>query len=120
MNRLPSRTRQGRRDIIVIILLVVPLVAIGYYLAAIEVAVDPPPDPADAATPTVTSTPRPTAIDPPLADGSSSPAATPATPVASPVAARATTDARASFTSPVADGADPPWVGSLRETAARS
>lgn len=57
MSRLPSRTRQGRRDIIAIVLLVVPLVALGYYLAVIEVAVDPPPDPAGGSTPTVVTTP---------------------------------------------------------------
>jgi len=59
MNRLQSRQRQGRRELIAIILLVVPLVAIGYYLAAIEVAVDPPPEPVADSTPAVTSTPTP-------------------------------------------------------------
>lgn len=57
MNRLQTRQRQGRRELIAIILLVVPLVAIGYYLAAIEVAVDPPPDPVADSTPTVVRTP---------------------------------------------------------------
>ncbi len=59
MNRLQTRQRQGRRELIAVILLVVPLVAIGYYLAAIEVAVDPPPDPVADSTPAVTSTPTP-------------------------------------------------------------
>lgn len=71
MRRLSSRPRQGRRDIVAIVLLVVPLVALGYYLAAIEVAVDPPPDPAGGATPTVVTTPVASPNDAPV---------TPATP----------------------------------------
>lgn len=57
MNRSIQPRSRGRRDIIAIILLVVPLVALGYYLAAIEVAVDPPPDPVSGSTPTVVTTP---------------------------------------------------------------
>lgn len=89
MNRLPSPT-QGRRDIIAIVLLVVPLIAIGYYLAVIEVAVDPPPDPADTSTPTIVSTTRADTIEPSVPSGSSSPETIPATPGAGP-AARSTT-----------------------------
>lgn len=59
MNRLQTRQRQGRRELIAVILLVVPLIAIGYYLAAIGVAVDPPPDPVADSTPAMTSTPTP-------------------------------------------------------------
>lgn len=57
MNRPVQPRSRGRRDIIAIILLVLPLVALGYYLAAIEVAVDPPPDPVGESTPTVVATP---------------------------------------------------------------
>lgn len=80
MNRLPSRTRQGRRDIIAIVLLVVPLVALGYYLAVIEVAVDPPPDPAGGSTPTVVTTPVSASGDVPATPATPSPGDAAATP----------------------------------------
>lgn len=80
MNRsIPPRSR-GRRDIIALILLVVPLVAIGYYLAAIEVAVDPPPNPVGESTPTVVTIPDGTPNDAPVTAASPSsgdPSATP-------------------------------------------
>lgn len=88
VQRLPAPKVRGRRDIIAIILLVVPLVAIGYYLAAIEVAVDPPPGP--IATPTVPVPPA------------TGPRGTPATPAASPEGAPASPVPAASGRAPSA------------------
>lgn len=80
MNRSAQPRNRGRRDIIAIILLVLPLVAIGYYLAAIEVAVDPPPDPLGESTPAVVTTSNGTPDDAPVTAASPSsgdPSATP-------------------------------------------
>lgn len=80
MNRSAQPRNRGRRDIIAIILLVLPLVAIGYYLAAIEVAVDPPPDPVGESTPTVVITSNGTPDDAPVtaaSPASGDPSATP-------------------------------------------
>lgn len=79
MNRLQTRQRQGRRELIAVILLVVPLIAIGYYLAAIGVAVDPPPDPVPDSTPAMTSTPTPDPVSAP-AGPTTLPGGAPATP----------------------------------------
>lgn len=51
MNRFRLPKHQGQRELVYVFLLVVPIAAIGFYLAAIEVLVDPPPD----ITPTATA-----------------------------------------------------------------
>ncbi len=81
MNRLPFLKDQGRRDILAIILLVVPLVALGYYLAVIGVAVDPPRPPVVESTTTEVATPPATPVDSP--DVTATPATddVPATPL---------------------------------------
>lgn len=53
MNRAPLPKKRGHRELWVVGLLVLPLVVLGFVLAAMGVLVDPPPDP----TPTSTTTP---------------------------------------------------------------
>ena len=70
MNRVPLPKKRGHRELWMVGLLVLPLVVLGFVLAAMGVLVDPPP------TPTPTSAPG-------------SPAATPGTPAATPAPAAA-------------------------------
>lgn len=67
MNRMPGTRNRGHRELWVVGLLVLPLVVLGFVLAAMGVLVDPPPDP----TPTIER---------------SSPTASPGTPEATPEA----------------------------------
>lgn len=45
MNRAPLPKKRGHRELWVVGLLVLPLVVLGFVLAAMGVLVDPPPDP---------------------------------------------------------------------------
>ncbi len=67
MSRVPVTKSRGHRELWIVGLLVLPLVVLGFVLAAMGVLVDPPPDP----------TPTPT-----IERGS--PAASPGTPAATP------------------------------------
>jgi len=49
MDRIPESRNRGQRELWIVGLLVLPLVVLGFVLAAMGVLVDPPPDP----TPTI-------------------------------------------------------------------
>lgn len=86
MNRAPLPKKRGHRELWVVGLLVLPLVVLGFVLAAMGVLVDPPPDP----TPTPTTAPG-------------FPVATPGTPEATPAPGASIDEPTAYLHVPVTD-----------------
>lgn len=50
MDRIPESRKRGQRELWIVGLLVLPLVVLGFVLAAMGVLVDPPPDPTPTST----------------------------------------------------------------------